>query len=75
MDPKNGYNLKNLLIDKEYIILQDIDIKDNGINNIANIYDPLNNKLSLFYLLNNKKQFYVIDNDINSLLEYEKNEI
>ena len=77
MDPTNGNNLKNLLIDKEYIILQDSDIKNNGIDKIADIYDPLNNMFSLFYLINEQtNEFYVIDNDINSLLlEYEKNEI
>ena len=66
-------NIKNLLKGDNYT-LTDIEVKSTGVDRITLIYDPLIIKKYLLYCENNSNEFYIIDNDINSLL-VEKNRI
>ena len=66
-------NIKNLLKGDNYT-LTDIEVKSTGVDKIRLIYDPLIIKKYLLYCKNNSNEFYIIDNDINTLL-VEKNRI
>ena len=67
-------NIKNLLKGDNYTLTES-EVKSTGIDKIqSQIYNPFNIKDYLLYSENNSKEFYIIDNDINTLL-IEKNKL